>query len=1139
MSEIEQRKRNREQDTERAVGVREKTAIPAATILVVDDHAPSRQFLTTLLTYKGHRILEASDGMEALAIARAEQPDLILSDVLMPTMDGYEFVRHLRNDPLISRTKVIFCTAVYHVEQTRALAAACGVLHTISKPAEPETVLHTVNAALSEAPPPGPIAVPEEFDGEHLKLLTNKLFKKISELERATLQNSEILDIARQLASEENSEHLLQNLCLTARRLTGARFAGVGVVKPGEPLLQSFSVAGVDAQTMVRLKPPVVSLGLLQRICHGLRPLRIGDSGSDPITAVFPASYGSTRPFLGTPLSSGSELYGVLYLVDKLGADGFSEQDEKIVVSLAAQATVSYENQQRLHKMKQYAEELRSTEEQLRQLAENIPEIFFVMTLAPPRITYISPAFDEIWGRSRQALYEDPRAWIEAIHADDQERVGITFAESLRGNGLDMEYRVVRPDGSLRHIHARAFPVPNPEGKPSRMVGLAEDVTSRKRVEEHDRLQSAALEAAANAILITDAGGIIQWVNPAFTRLTGFPLEEAVGQNPRILKSGKQDQSFYQNLWNTIVAGKVWAGEITNLKKDGQPYTEEMTIAPLRSQNGEITNFVAIKQDVTERKRMEAELVRAKDLAEVANRAKSEFLANMSHEIRTPMNGIIGMTDLALETELNPEQAEYLHMVKGSADALLTLLNDILDFSKIEAGKLELNYLSFDLRKSLSEVVRTLAVNAQRKGLEFIFDVSPEVPTNVIGDPARLRQVLVNLVGNAIKFTESGEIEVNVRTETRSVGETVLHFSVRDTGIGIPVDKQHKIFDAFSQADSSSTRKYGGTGLGLTISAQLVGLMRGEIWVESEPAKGSTFHFTVQVSPGVAALSSEPLDVSQLGGVPLLVVDDNATNRRILQDSVTGWKMMPTVVEGAAAALQALQHAHASGAPLPLVLTDAHMPEIDGFGLVERIRQDPSFDDIKIVVLTSGGERGDAARCQRLGVAAYLSKPFDRLDLREVLLRVLAGDPVTPEKPNLVTRHTLRESQHSLSFLVAEDNAVNQRLIARLQEKKGHTVTLAQNGREALDVLEKRSFDIVLMDGQMPEMDGFEATRRIREKEKTTGAHLPIIALTAHAMQGDKERCLAAGMDAYVPKPLKLEDLFSVIENLAPGITRR
>ena len=660
---------------------------------------------------------------------------------------------------------------------------------------------------------------------------------------------------------------------------------------------------------------------------------------------------------------------------------------------------------------------------------------------------------------------------------------------------------------------------------------LQQSIAHRERAETHIRLQSAALESAANAIVITDACGIIQWVNPAFVRLTGYGLDEAVGQSPRILKSGKQDQSFYSDLWNTIRAGKVWSGNVTNRKKDGQLYTEEMTIAPVHSETGEIANFVAIKQDVTERARSEAELVKAKAAAEAANRAKSEFLANMSHEIRTPMNGIIGMTDLLLDTQLDTEQAEYLHMVKGSADALLTLLNDILDFSKMEAGKLDLDNLRFDVRKSLMEVVKVLAVKAQQKGLEFIFDILPEVPVSGCGDPARIRQVLVNLVGNAIKFTEKGDIEVRVQQESQSNEGTILRFSIRDTGIGIPVETQDKIFAAFTQADSSTTRKYGGTGLGLTISAQLVGLMGGKIWVESEPGKGSTFYFTVQLGLDNSTPPPASLEGSELAGEPVLVVDDNPTNRRILLDSLTHWKMKPTAVEGAALALQVLRQTQASGAKLPLVLTDAHMPQIDGFGLVERIRLDPSLSDVRIVILTSSGERGDAARCRKLGVAAYLSKPFERTDLREVLLKVLAGVSSGPHKHSLVTRHTVLEQTASLSVLVAEDNVVNQKLVTKLLEKRGHRVVVAANGLEALHALNKQTFDIVLMDGEMPEMDGFEATRVIRDQEKMTGAHLPIIALTAHAMQGDKDRCLTAGMDGYVSKPIKVEELFSIIDD--------
>jgi PAS domain S-box-containing protein len=686
------------------------------------------------------------------------------------------------------------------------------------------------------------------------------------------------------------------------------------------------------------------------------------------------------------------------------------------------------------------------------------------------------------------------------------------------------------------------------DGKPC-LIGLGVDIADRKRAEQETTKFFALVENSIEFISMANSDAKVFYLNPAGRRMSGIPLDADItsinwrelfdDENwrirsqvalPVLLKTGRWDGELQMRNHQT---GKAIDLRVLAFRVDDPRTRAMLCIATVQ------LDITAHKQAERERNKVEKELVNAKDAAESANRAKSDFLANMSHEIRTPMNGIIGMTDLMLDTDLSSEQAEYLHLIKGSADALLTLINDILDFSKIEAGKLELDYLTFNLRKTLGDVTKTLAIKAQQKGLEFIFDVDPEVPATVVGDPARLRQVLVNLIGNSIKFTEHGEIEIKVHMESQSAQKTFLCFSVRDTGIGIPTEKKHMIFDAFSQVDSSTTRKYGGTGLGLTISGQLVTLMGGEISVESQMGIGSTFRFTVQFLPGISGSAKESLELSHLAGVPILVVDDNSTNRRILEDSVTRWKMIPTTVESAEAALKVLQLCLATNATLPLILTDAHMPEIDGFGLVDRIRHNPLLASIKIVILTSGGERGDAVRCQKLGVAAYLSKPFDRLELRDVLLHVLAGNPAGPEKRDLITRHTLVEQQRPLTFLVAEDNAVNQRLIARLLEKRGHTVVLVRNGLEALDAIQKRSFDLVLMDGQMPEMDGFEATKRIREKEKSSGGHLPIIALTALAMQQDKDRCLAFGMDGYVSKPINVEELFSIIESLMPTITHR
>jgi two-component system sensor histidine kinase/response regulator len=654
-------------------------------------------------------------------------------------------------------------------------------------------------------------------------------------------------------------------------------------------------------------------------------------------------------------------------------------------------------------------------------------------------------------------------------------------------------------------------------------------------LESSEKRYRQILETAWDAFIGMDSKGIIADWNAKAEATFGWSREEVLGRSLSDSIIPEQHRAAHERGFRHFL--KTGEGPVLNkrieiaaLHRDGREFPIDLTVSAMRW--GESFLFGAVVRDITERKRFERELQDAKEAAEVANRAKSTFLATMSHEIRTPMNGILGMTDLVLDTELSDEQREHLGLVKFSAESLLTIINDILDFSKIEAGKLEIESIPLDLRESLGETMKALGFRAHQKGLELIFDVRPEVPEALLGDPGRIRQILINLVGNAIKFTQRGEIVVSVTEQSEASNMTCLHFAVRDTGVGVPTEKQGRIFEAFSQADGTMARKYGGTGLGLTISRRLAELMRGRIWMESEPGQGSTFHFEihlgVQEAPVVRAVPIEP---DQLRDMLVLIVDDNFTNRRVLEGMLKRWGMRPTSVDSGLAALQALQAAKSAGHPFPLILLDGQMPEMDGFMFAEIIHKDASLAGVMVMMLTSAGHPGDAARCRQVGIAAYLAKPVRQGELLEGICTLLQASPKKKiEKP--VTKHTRREVRNRTRVLLAEDNLVNQKLALRLLEKRGYEVTVTGDGQAALNELQKGAFDLVLMDIQMPELDGFEATAVIREKEKSSGAHMPIIAMTAHSLKGDEERCIAGGMDAYVSKPIRTTEFFATIERV-------
>jgi PAS domain S-box-containing protein len=663
-------------------------------------------------------------------------------------------------------------------------------------------------------------------------------------------------------------------------------------------------------------------------------------------------------------------------------------------------------------------------------------------------------------------------------------------------------------------------------------------IAERQRADEArqrdaDRYRSLT-EATAAIVWNTPASGEVDSDLPGWAAFTGQPQEQirCWGWLDAV---HPDDRKHTAHAWNTALATQtLYQVEHRLRRRDGVYRHMQVRGVPIVNKDARVVEWVGIHTDITEQKNAEAALRDAKEAAETANRAKSEFLAHMSHEIRTPMNGILGMTELVMDTSLTAEQREYLALVKQSADALLRIINDILDFSKIEAGKMPLDRENFRLRETVGKAAKILALRAHQKQIELALRVAPNVPDAILGDADRLRQIIINLAGNAIKFTDHGEVVIDVNVESRSLDTVELHFSVADTGIGIPHEKQARLFQAFQQLDESNTRRHGGTGLGLVIAQRLVQMMGGRIWFESEADRGTTFHFVIQSAIGQDIIPPAlPLAGGELTNLPVLIVDDNAANRRILHEMLLHWHMLPVSVDDGPAALKALDHAHRSGTPFRLMLVDARMPEMDGFALVEKIRQGNASDGVVFIILSSADQPGDRGRCKNLGIHAYLVKPVQQDELREAILIALGKNAAAIATPNADNQYqTLQPATRSLHILLAEDQPVNQRLAVRLLEKRGHSVVFANNGREALDFLAHEAVDLVLMDMQMPEMDGFEATDTIRQEEKTTGQHLPIIAMTAFAVKGDRERCLAAGCDDYLAKPIDSRSFLDLVERL-------
>ena len=1067
-------------------------------ILIVDDTPEIVRSTEHLLKQAGYTTATAANGVEALELVQTFQPDLLLSDRDMPEMDGLELCRRIKTDPALANIFIILASATFTRTEEQSAGLNMGADSYIARPIANRELLARVDAFV------------------RIVRLNRALREKSTELEAA------IVEIKGSAASMVASETRYRRLFETAKDGILTLNAETGRIVNANPSLAqllSFSRESFIGKHLWEL-------GLFKDIVPN-------QDNFEEFQGKDYNRYEDLAMETGDGRRIAVEFVSNAYLVDG---------------SRMIQCNI-----REITERKKVESLLLQTQERLRLIAHSTGDLAWDWDLSTNRLWW-NDRMQTGLGYRLEEIEPGIESWKNRIHPDERETVFSHMHEVIDSGGNDWsaEYRFRHADGSYSYFLDRGYVLHRDAGgHPIRMLGTMVDITARKQAERELRQQQELLQSIIDhipcAVFWKDRESVNLGGNQLAARDLGFATAaEMIGKSNFDLMITRAEAESYTQFDRQVMERGT---PILNMEEgfttpDGVRLEVLTSKVPLRGVDGKVFGVLAIYLDITERKRAEGELRIAKEAAESANQAKSAFLANMSHEIRTPMNGIMGMTGLLLDSEMTPEQRDQAETVRRSCEALLNIINDILDFSKIEAGKLNLETIDFDLRSTVEEALDLFAESAQRKGIELCYLLHAEVPTALRGDPGRLRQIVVNLTGNALKFTQRGEVMIHVTRGEETADRAAIEFAITDTGIGMTPQAQTLLFKPFSQADTSTTRQFGGTGLGLVISKQLVEQMDGHIEVESVLGHGSTFRFTVWLWKQPAeAPETVPLPRRSLPGRRVCIVDDNATNRRILEAYATQWGLHSASAADGFQALALMRDAATRGEPFDLAILDFQMPHMDGLELGQAITADPLLAATRLVLLTSIGLRGQAEKAKQAGIAAYLTKPVHRAQLYECLAMIVDlpasavveardGNPASRARIGLVTCHSLKEATTASQarILVAEDNIVNQKIAVAQLKKLGYRADVVANGLEAVEAVSRVPYALVLMYCQMPEMDGLAATALIRTSEREQGGRrLPIIALTANAMQGDREKYLAADMDDYLSKPVKQGDLGAMV----------